>query len=130
MMMHLWCKQFERDFEDMMQDILDLLAVSIGCPTRKPELASAIAEGQERILASKGPNPKVRTKGHGQRPPWRFPRRPKRRSEGWKGGVALQDQSYALQTVRRLNAQPDVTKHASQQTWCNLMETNIQICPR
>ena len=61
----LMVQQFERDFEDMMQDILDLLAVSIGV---LPGSQSSHQRSQKvkRILASKGPNqrsePKVTAK--------------------------------------------------------------------
>jgi hypothetical protein len=46
------------------------------------------------------------------------------------GSVVCIANCAALLGIGKLNAQPDETKHASQQTWCNLMETNIQICPR
>jgi hypothetical protein len=32
--------------------------------------------------------------------------------------------------IGRLSAQHDVTKHVSLPMWCNMMETNFQICPR
>ena len=81
----LMVQQFERDFEDMMQDIPDLLAVSLGFLSGS-QSSHQRSQKVKRILATKGPN-----QGSWKRSPWRFPRRSKRRSKGWKGGVALQD---------------------------------------